>query len=109
MNTETKGYRFKIPVMGGTCETYSFGIEPYKENKYRQIKAGKAVVRIIMYRVVPHVREYAEMIAQKIVDNLSAGRMYTGPKVLHLDKAGKYPAEKINDYFLDRLADWGVQ
>jgi hypothetical protein len=54
-----------------------------------------------MYRVVPNVRKDAERIAQQIADNLSAGRMYTGPKVLHLDKAGKYGAEKINGYFVE--------
>jgi hypothetical protein len=97
--TETKGYRFTVPNLRPYCEKTSFGIEPYGINaKGRLVKTGKAIIRIIMYRVLD-VDAQAGWVAQQICTLLNNGRKYSGPKVIHLDRSNKYSLQSISAMF----------
>jgi hypothetical protein len=97
MNTQ---YRFKVPdgprqrtvysqgcpEYGKVWESYSFGIEPFKLNaKGKQVKAGKAIVRLVVHCGVTDARQEAIAAAQTITDLLNSGHEYLGPKTLHYD------------------------
>lgn len=93
---EAFGYRFKLPELHPRWATTSFGIEPFRVNlKGTVVKAGKAVVRIVMYRTVANVNQDAEELAKEICWYLNTGREYIGPKVLHLDTVSKYPKSSV--------------
>ena len=88
-------YRFKIP--GGPCsrfgKTYSFGIEPCKLNSKGQlVKAGAAVVRIVIYVNIAESRDWAAQAADDICRRLNKGRIYAGPKTLRATRPF-YPGE----------------
>jgi hypothetical protein len=90
-------YRFKIPSRLGACITGSFGIEPVKLNsKGRTVKAGAAVVRIVIHWLVKGSPERAQEAAAVIADHLNAGGSYSGPK--QLDSRKTDLVSKVHGY-----------
>ena len=88
--TQQVSFRFKVPELHGHWETTSFGIEPCKVNtKGIAVKAGKSVVRIVMWRAYELCVADATDIASTICEHLNIGLSYTGPKVIHVDSANR--------------------
>jgi hypothetical protein len=83
-------YRFKIPggpPCPGYYSTYSFGIEPCKLNSRGQlVKAGAAVVRIVIEASIPESRDWAARAADDICKRLNEGHAYKGPKTLRANR-----------------------
>lgn len=77
-------YRFKLPTLSSLYQTQSFGIEPYYVRKRddRVVKAGKAIIRCVIYNARPSSFLWASEAAARIVQLLNEGREYKGPKVL---------------------------
>ena len=100
--TQQVSFRFKVPALHRFRETTSFGIEPCKVNaKGVVVKAGKAVVRIVMWRTYELCAADAADIASTICEHLNMGLAYTGPKVIHVDGASriKHFRKKLHEVF----------
>lgn len=78
-------YRFKMPEEYSGTSTSSFGIEPYyvRQKDGREVKAGKAIIRCVIYNNVKSSRDQALKAATRICELLNGGRQYWGPKFLH--------------------------
>ena len=92
-------YRYQMPPVLFNCETRSFGIEPYRLRGNRQVKAGKAIVRLVIYRHVTDSDSDAEAVAERIVQLLNNGREYMGPKTLHFDWNRRHTSASVEGYF----------
>ena len=83
-------YRYKLPDISGiSCDTRSFGIEPYyiRAKDGKLVKAGKAIIRCVIYAYIADSSvEWATKAANEIVEFLNSGRKWYGPKILHFDK-----------------------
>ena len=88
-------YRYKLPsLFGRSWDTTSFGIEPYYiRADGRQVKAGKAIIRCVIYNCITDSSiewdsstEWATKAANEIVESLNSGQKWCGPKTLHFDK-----------------------
>ena len=85
--TSPMKYRYRLPAQMDHFTTQSFGIEPYYFNIWgRKVKAGKAIIRCVIYNGLRSSRQRAEEAATRIVELLNEGREYKGPKVLHFDQ-----------------------
>ena len=83
-DTTSIKYRYKLPSKLNHMVTRSFGIEPYvtRGRDGRQVKAGKSIVRCLVYSYLPKAWDYAKEAADHLVDLLNAGRIYKGPKTI---------------------------
>lgn len=89
-------YRYRLPVRDTVYVTQSFGIEPYNVETGR--KAGKAVVRLVIYNCSPGSDADAMAVADKITERLNSGGTYGGPKSLHFDWQRKCNLESVEGY-----------
>lgn len=91
-------YRYRLPALNPNAETRSFGIEPYNVETGR--KAGRAVVRLVIYNYIHTSEAEAMAAADRITELLNAGGTYAGPKTLRFDWSHKYTPESMEGYFL---------
>lgn len=76
-------YRWKPPVPLGGWKTRSSGIVPYRKNaKGKEVKAGAAVVRIVVHSGFQETWDRAQEIADVLVKGLNRGARYLGPKTV---------------------------
>lgn len=61
------------------------------------MKAGKAVIRLVIHQHVTDARTDAARAAEEITDLLNAGYEYFGPKTLHFDWSRRHL--NVKDYF----------
>ena len=93
----TTQYRYKLPAHCPGCETRSFGIEPYNVETGR--KAGKAIVRLVIYNYIHTSDAEAMAAADRITERLNAGCAYIGPKTLRFDWRHRHTPKSVEGYF----------
>ena len=91
-------YRYRLPALNPGAETRSFGIEPYNVETGR--KAGRAIVRLVIYNYIHTSEAEAMAAADRITERLNAGGTYAGPQTLRFDWSHKYTPESVGGYFL---------